>query len=176
MIRTTVTALALFAAVAHAQAPSGPPDCSAPEHRAFDFWIGEWDAYVRGTENLAGRSTITSEDGGCTITEHWRSQDGSGYTGRSINIYDRQTGRWEQHWVDSTGEITHFVGGPIEGGAMRLTDAANVRAGVNNGEPFQVRMTFTPNADGTVRQHGESSADGVTWTSRYDFTYRRRAE
>lgn len=173
MIRT-VAALILLTTAAAAQTP--PPNCEAPEYRAFDFWIGEWDAYETGTDNLAGRSTIAREDAGCTITEHWRSQDGSGYTGRSINIYDRQTGRWEQYWVDSTGEATHFVGGPIEGGAMRITDAANVRTGVNNGQPFQVRMTFTPNADGSVRQHGETSGDGVSWTSRYDFTYRRHAE
>ena len=38
------------------------------------------------------------------------------------------------------------------------------------------RMTFTKNADGTVRQHGETSADrGRTWSNEYDFTYRRRA-
>jgi hypothetical protein len=175
MVRV-VAALLLLTTAAQAQTPPPAPTCDAPQYRAFDFWIGEWDAYVTGTENLAGRSTIASEDGGCVVTEYWRSQDGSGYTGRSINIYDRQTGHWEQHWVDSTGEATHFVGGPIEGGAMRITDPANQRTGINNGQPFQVRMTFTPNPDGSVRQHGETSGDGATWTSRYDYTYRRHAE
>jgi hypothetical protein len=171
MIIRTLAALALLTACAHAQTQTPPPlTCEAPEHRAFDFWIGEWDAYVTGTENLAGRSSIRSEDNGCVITEHWTSQ---GYSGRSLNLYDRQTGHWEQFWVDSTGEVTRFVGGPYEDG-MRLTDPANLRAGVDG--PVYTRMSFTPHADGSVRQHGESSTDGETWTSRYDFTYRRRAE
>lgn len=170
MLRT-LAATILLVACAHAQTPPTPPDCSAPEHRAFDFWIGEWDAYVSGTENLAGRSSVRSEDAGCVITEHWNSV-GQPYSGRSLNLYDRQSGDWEQFWVDSTGEVTRFVGGPYEGG-MRLTDPANMTA---RGGPIQTRMTFTPNADGSVRQHGESSPDGVTWTTRYDFTYRRRTE
>jgi hypothetical protein len=37
-------------------------------------------------------------------------------------------------------------------------------------------MTFSRNGDGSVRQLGETSVDGETWTARYDFTYRRRAE
>jgi hypothetical protein len=38
------------------------------------------------------------------------------------------------------------------------------------------RMTYSPNPDGSVRQHGETSDDGGhTWTPDYDFTYRRAA-
>lgn len=160
------------AALAQTQPPP-PPTCAAAEHRAFDFWIGEWDAYVTGTENLAGRSSIKSEDAGCVITEHWQSVRAA-YSGRSLNIYDRANGQWNQFWTDSTGEVTRFVGGPIEGGAMRLTDPANVAAG--QAGPAHTRMTFTPNPDGSVRQHGETSPDGAAWTTAYDFTYRRRAQ
>lgn len=176
MMRTIFAAFAVLgvstsAALAQNQQPT-PPTCEAAEHRAFDFWIGEWDAYVTGTENLAGRSSIRSEDSGCVITEHWTSV-GAPYSGRSLNLYDRATGHWEQFWVDSTGEVTRFVGGPHEGG-MRLTDPANVTS--RSPTPVHTRMTFTPNPDGSVRQHGETSPDGETWTTRYDFTYRRRAE
>ncbi len=173
-MRHAALALALLCAApaALAQTPA-PPTCAAPQHRAFDFWIGEWDAYVTGTENLAGRSSIKSEDAGCVITEHWQSVRAP-YSGRSLNIYDRASGQWSQFWTDSTGEVTRFVGGPIEGGAMRLTDPANIAAGQPG--PQHTRMTFTPNPDGSVRQHGETSPDGQTWTTSYDFTYRRRAE
>jgi hypothetical protein len=173
MMLRTLAATILLCACAHAQTapPQAPPDCSAPEHRAFDFWIGEWDAYVTGTENKAGRSSIRSEDAGCVITEHWTSV-GQPYSGRSLNIYDRQTGEWNQFWADSTGEVTRFVGGPHEGG-MRLTDPTNM---TSRGGPVQTRMTFSRNGDGSVRQLGETSVDGETWTARYDFTYRRRAE
>ena len=165
-------ALALLCAApnAFAQTPPAPPTCAGGQHRAFDFWIGEWDAYVSGTDNLAGRSSIKSEDAGCVITEHWQSVR-QPYSGRSLNIYDRATGQWNQFWVDSTGEVTRFVGGPHQGG-MRLTDPANIAAGQPG--PTHTRMTFTPNPDGSVRQHGESSPDGQIWTTTYDFTYRRR--
>jgi hypothetical protein len=37
------------------------------------------------------------------------------------------------------------------------------------------RLTFTPVNDTTVRQHGEQSTDnGATWTTTYDFYYYRR--
>lgn len=173
-MRRFVLALALAAlpALAHAQTPPPSPTCAAPEHRAFDFWIGEWDAYVTGTENLAGRSTIASEHAGCVITEHWRSERVP-YSGRSLNIYDRETGHWEQFWTDTTGEVTHFVGNPIANG-MVLVDAANRTAG--QAEAQHTRMTFTANPDGSVRQFGETSPDGQTWTPSYDFTYRRHQD
>jgi hypothetical protein len=172
-LAAAVALLFATAPIAAAQTPAPPsPTCEAPEHRAFDFWIGEWDAYVTGTENLAGRSTIAREDTGCVITEHWRSERVA-YTGRSLNLYDRESGKWEQFWVDSTGEVTHFVGGPTATG-MQLVDANNRAAG--QPAPVHTRMTFTANPDGSVRQFGETSADGVSWAASYDFTYRPHQE
>lgn len=168
----TLALLALLTTCAYAQqAQLTLPTCAAPEHRAFDFWVGEWDVYVTGADSLAGRSSIRNEDAGCVITEHWTSARAP-YTGQSVNIYDRATRQWNQYWVDSTGEVTRFVGGPFENG-MRLLDPANVAAGQDGA--LQTRMTFTANADGTVRQHGETSPDGTAWTTSYDLTYRRRA-
>jgi len=41
------------------------------------------------------------------------------------------------------------------------------------GKDGLVRMTYTRNADGSVRQHGEVSYDqGVGWATSFDFTYR----
>lgn len=162
-----LSASALADSAPPAQPP--PPDCSASEHRAFDFWIGEWDVYRTGTTSpMVGRSTIASEDGGCVITEHWRSLRAA-FTGRSLNLYDRDTRHWRQFWVDSTGDVTDFVGGPTPTG-MQLTATGDTEPGDET--PHFTRMTFTHNADGAVRQLGESSSDGITWTTRYDFTYR----
>ncbi|MES1200280.1 MAG: hypothetical protein ABUS57_02380 [Pseudomonadota bacterium] len=175
LIALAFASAALFAAAAFADtAPTAQPkmpDCSASEFRAFDFWIGEWDVYRTGTTTpLAGRSTIASEDGGCVISEHWRSQRVA-YTGHSLNLYDRDTRHWQQFWVDSTGDVTHFIGGPTADGGMQLT--AEGDTDTDDETPHYTRMTFTHNADGSVRQYGDSSPDGVHWTERYDFTYRR---
>lgn len=164
-------ALLLFLPDAHAQTTAPPPACTAPAHRAFDFWIGEWDAYVSGTENLAGRSVIQSADGGCVITEQWQSAR-SAYSGRSLNMFDQTTGKWLQVWMDSGGEITRFEGGPTATG-MQLTATDEVAPGRPTKQ--SVRMTFTKNADGTVRQFGETSDDGGrTWAASFDFQYRPR--
>ena len=42
------------------------------------------------------------------------------------------------------------------------------------GRPRTVRMTYTPEADGAVRQVAEASYDsGTSWTLDFDYTYRR---
>lgn len=175
MVKPHLAAAALFfAAPAFAQStPPAPPPyaCTAPEHRAFDFWLGEWDAYVTGTENLAGRSTIASADRGCVVTEQWTSVR-SPYSGRSLNAYDPTTRTWVQVWMDSNGEITRYAGAATANG-MVLTAPDEV----SPGRPAKVhlRMTFTANPDGSVRQFGEQSADaGQTWAPSFDFIYRKR--
>jgi hypothetical protein len=178
MVKPIVAAVAslFLAANAAAQTPSAPPAapppaCAGAAHRAFDFWIGQWDAYVTGTETLAGRSVIEAKDAGCVITEQWTSMR-SAYTGRSLNMLDQTTGKWLQFWMDSGGEITRFEGGPTATG-MQLT-APDEAAPGRQGKQW-ARMTFTRNADGTVRQFGETSSDGgKTWVASYDFQYRPR--
>lgn len=176
MVKPHVAAVALLLCGPSAFAQSAPPPpppytCDGPAHRAFDFWIGRWDAYVTGTQNLAGRSVIESRDGGCVITEQWTGAAGPAFSGRSLNAFDATSGKWVQVWMDSGGEITRFEGGPT-GAAMVLTAPNEARPG-QTGVAHQ-RMTFTANANGSVRQHGERSTDGgATWATSYDFTYRR---
>lgn len=173
-----VAAAFLIAGVACAQAqtqtpPSEPaqPNCAAPEHRAMDFWLGEWRVFQTGSDRPAGLSTISAADEGCTVTEYYRMPRFN-YSGRSLNIYSEPARHWEQFWVDSTGDVTHFVGNPIAGGGMQMTAADDVDP--DDPTPTWRRITWTLNADGSVRQHGEKSADrGRTWSDRYDFTYRR---
>ncbi|MGD9964994.1 MAG: hypothetical protein AB7T59_00575 [Hyphomonadaceae bacterium] len=173
-MRKILAALAVLSLAAPAAAQQQQaPTCDAPAFRAFDFWIGEWDAFRADTNAPAGRSSIRAEDAGCVITEHWVSLGQSGYSGRSLNIYDRGSEKWEQFWVDSTGNRVHFIGGPTENG-MRVATAAPVW--VSPSQQAYSRITFTANPDGTVLQHGEQSADGQTWTTSYAFIYRRRAE
>jgi hypothetical protein len=173
-MRTLIAILAVLALAtsASAQPQQQSPTCDSHDFHAFDFWVGEWDAFRADTNAPAGRSSIRSEDAGCVVTEHWTSLN-TPYSGRSLNIYDRTSRQWEQFWVDSTGNRVHFIGGPIENG-MRITTEAPVT--VAPGQQAYSRITFTNNSDGTVLQHGEQSADGQTWTTSYAFIYRRRVE
>lgn len=175
-MRLLLALLAAFALVAPASAQQQQqmPTCEAAEHRALDFWIGEWDAHRADTNALGGRSTISSIQSGCAIREQWTSVGGPAFSGESLNIYDRVSGRWEQYWVSSTGNRTHFVGGPIENGMQLTTPTALALS--PGAEPQFRRVTLTAQPDGTVHQRGETSADGQTWTLGYLLVYRRRSE
>ena len=159
-------AILALAASAAAQQPT-PLGCSAAANRQFDFWIGEWSVTDQSTGNLAGHSRIEKDYGGCIIRENWTSP---GFSGGSLNGYHAADGQWHQMWMDSAGAVRHFVGGLDPAGRMVLTAEQPRPAG---GQRL-IRMTFTANADGTVRQYSDYSDDkGARWQLRYDFLYRR---
>jgi hypothetical protein len=165
-------AASLFVALAFvdgAHAQQSALTCETPEHRAFDFWLGDWEAYLTGTDTLVGRAQIRAEDRGCVITEYWALANGA-RTGRSLNIYDRATGRWEQFWTDSAGDRTHYIGAVRAGGIQMIADD-DVRP--NGPTVRDLRITFSKLENDDVRQLGEASTDnGATWTVEYDLTFR----
>lgn len=187
MVRVLLSALfatLLSAAAAGAQtqsaqpaaAPPAMPTCRAAAHHALDFWIGEWDAYRADNNRLSGRSSITSSDDGCVINEHWTSVGAPfAYSGRSLNTFDESTGKWEQYWADSTGSHTYFVGAVGDGGAVSMATLGPSPATARTPAQWR-RVTLTPLPDGTVRQQGDTSADGRTWTLSYALIYRHHAD
>jgi hypothetical protein len=158
--------LAMLAAGASraADAPSPPPaPCAAPEHRQFDFWLGDWD--VRGPAGkVVGRNRITPLHNGCVLFESWTSSNGN-VTGTSFNLYDAERKQWHQTWVDSSGSLLELDGG-LQGSRMVLASAPG--ATMN-------RITWELLPDGRVRQLWESSTDrGATWKTAFDGYYERR--
>ena len=164
-MRTLLFCLALMlpsAALAQASTRPPKPACARPEHRQFDFWVGRWNVSQTGQGQVVAQSLIESLYNGCGIRENWMPNNGQ--TGGSLNIWLPAEKVWKQTWIDSAGTRADFTGG-WTGKAMVLTGAW--------GGPL-VRMTYTPGADGTVRQAGERSTDGgKTWAPSFDFTYRR---
>jgi len=161
--------LAGFPAAASAQVPPAAAPratCSSPDHRAFDFWVGDWNVTVGG--NLAGTNRITLEEDGCILHEHWIGQGGG--TGQSFNFYDRRTREWNQVWIDNAGGVLRFTGRFVDG-TLRFR---SVMPGPN-GTTVEHRLLFTPNADGSVRQLWETSSDGgTTWSVSFDGLYRKK--
>lgn len=145
---------------------AGLAACESPEHRQFDFWVGEWNVFgPRGRQ--AGTNVITREHGGCVIHERYTTP--GAYAGESLNAYDEGRKQWHQTWVDNGGLVLQ-LDGRFEGGSMRLEG----RTTDKDGKETRHRITWTPNADGTVRQHWEQSVAAGEWTTAFDGTYRRK--
>jgi len=143
--------------------------CMFDRHaREFDFWVGEWDVYPRGTKIKNGHSVIQVISGGCAILENYTTP--VGYSGKSINFIDNATHKWKQSWVGSSPDKQEFTDGEYKDGAMRFvferTDA--------QGHKITGRFIFYNEGPDQVRQFNETSADGgKTWNTNYDFTYIR---
>lgn len=148
--------------------PAPPARCDGEEHSQFDFWVGEWNVYPNGSDQSVGESRIEKLYNGCAIRENWMPQ--SGATGGSLSAFDPETGRWHQLWIGSSPGRVFFDGGAVEG-KMVLTGFW--KNGGGPGQDALVRMTYTANEDGSVRQHGEGSTDhGLSWQTSFDFIYR----
>jgi hypothetical protein len=146
--------------------PAPPPACTAAEHRQFDFWIGEWTVTPTGKDKIVATSLIEKLYGGCAIRENWMPLAGT--AGGSLNNY--YEGRWRQTWVDAANSRVDFVGGLVDG---KMVLAGLWKGVLGPGKDALIRMTYSKNADGSVRQHGEQSTDaGKTWSTNFDFTYR----
>jgi hypothetical protein len=140
--------------------------CKAkPESRQFDFWIGEW--LPKNAQGVTvGTSSIQLILGSCVIFENWNTPISSG---KSFSNYNATDGKWHQTWVDDKGTLAYYKGGLV-GGKMVLDSDRVV-----NGKKTIARMTFSKLETGDVRQHGENSSDdGKTWTTSFDFTYVRK--
>ena len=161
----TLIALALAALV-----QTAPVDCTDADHRAFDFWLGDWSVTAVASGTVVAESRIESVAGGCAIQETYHQTVGPGgtptdYRGHSYSAFDPIDRVWRQFYVDSGGTVWAFAGQAV-GDAMVLI--------VDRGA-LQRRMTVAPSEDGSVRQTGEVSRDGgQTWSTGYDFIYRPR--
>jgi hypothetical protein len=142
---------------------NGRPTATDPAFRAFDFWVGEWEARTEDGV-LQGHNRIEIVLGGAAIIERWTGA--AGYTGTSLNRLDRHTGTWRQTWVDDQGDVVEFVDGVATDG--QVTFGARVADGSRR------RLTFFDHGPDAFRQLSEASSDdGITWTVEYDFRYRR---
>jgi hypothetical protein len=141
--------------------------CSAPQNRQFDFWIGEWEVSDSLGRRL-GSNRIERILDGCVLYESWSGATGS--RGHSLNAFDPGDNKWHQSWYDNEGTVLMLSGG-IVNGEMVMEGERQLPDGSRTSE----RITWTPNVNGTIRQHWQSSRDrGMRWTTVFSGTYRKR--
>jgi len=161
LLPISILLLALYP-MSHAQTPPLPPESSQ-----FDFWIGAWDVTDPSGKHV-GENRIEKVEDGRGLLETWRGTGGS--AGNSLNAYNAPKQRWQQYWVGA-GVVLELEGGLDPQGNMVMSDRGT-RA------PSQKRInriTWTPNPDGTVRQHWEITVDdGASWKTAFDGLYRRK--
>lgn len=145
---------------------AAPAPCEDPQHRAFDFWLGEWQVKTPDGK-LAGINRIEREYGGCVL--HERYDTGRGYSGESVNIYDAGRKVWHQTWVDTSGTLLVLEGGLREG--KMVLEGQTVAAGK---QVTKHRITWTPNQDGSVRQLWQSTDAQGNWETAFDGHYTRK--
>lgn len=163
-LTAAVVAAAVVATPILAQESAAARDCSGPEYRAFDFWLGAWNVGADG--QFAGTNDVTVAYGGCALREHWQGADGG--KGTSLSGYDRQSERWYQLWIDDRGGLVRLVGGPQDT-SMVFSSVAPAEDGRSH------RVTWTPIDGDRVRQHWESLPAGESeWRTVFDGVYERR--
>ncbi len=141
-----------------------PGQLSADEranYHAFDFWIGAWDVYKFGTDTLVGYSKIVSINDSTGILENYESARGK-YQGKSLNTYNRESGNWEQYWIDNTGLVLKLQG-MFRDGKMIMLDFDGL-----TGNKISWQRIGTD-----VRQTWESTTDGgASWSVLFDGRYK----
>lgn len=142
--------------------------CKQARFHEFDFWIGEWEVFGPAGKKV-GENRISVVNKGCTLAEHWTNT--SGGEGRSYNALDAATKTWHQFWSDDQGGTLWLSGGLREGAMVMEGESPSA----STGKPQRQRISWTPNADGSVRQLWETSDDGgASWQVSFDGHYRRR--
>ncbi len=142
------------------------PPCSAPEFRAFDFWVGDWRV-TDADGNYVGDNTIASEEAGCVLVEHWRSARGG--TGQSLNFFDPARAKWRQLWI-SPGSRIEIEGGVV-GDYMILEGTIWYLA---SGESYPFRGSWRVLPDRRVRQFFEESRESGVWKEWFEGFYTRQ--
>lgn len=158
--------LSILSATAVAQ-PAAAPPCSSAEHRQFDFWLGEWDVHGPAGR-FVGKNRITRAFGGCVLHEQYDT--GRGYSGSSFNVYDAGRRKWHQTWVDNAGVLLQLDGLFSEGRMVLEGETMAI-----NGAKTKHRITWTPGADGSVRQLWESTNPAGEWVVAFDGKYTKTA-
>ncbi|MGH8122466.1 MAG: hypothetical protein ACREPT_06805 [Rudaea sp.] len=172
-MRTLLAAATLIVTAATSAAPA-PPTFGCPasmaEYHQFDFWIGKWEVRDPTGKVVVGRSRIEAISSGCGISEHWTSAKGS--DGVSYNAWDSESGQWHQFWVGNNPNGVLRLSGGMDGGNMVM---AGTKRNTQTGKPQRQRISWTPNKDGSVRQHWQTSDDdGKTWATAFDGIYHKQ--
>ncbi|MEQ8360556.1 MAG: hypothetical protein RH860_13790 [Cytophagales bacterium] len=150
--------------------------CSFAQSDAFDFWIGDWELTWQGTNNeiQKGENKIESILNKKVIQENFTSLEGdesSRFKGKSWTVYNPNTDKWKQTWVDNSGAYLDFEGffeDDLKGFKRSFTD--------KNGTVRYQRMIFYEIKEASFVWDWQSSPDAKNWTLVWRINYQRKSK
>ena len=160
--------------LAKAQQAARPNPCAATEQKQFDFWVGEWDLTWPGAkegETGHGHNSIKRILDSCVVQESFSGENSIKLRGSSVSIFDLNSDKWKQTWVDNEGGYLDFVGG-FKDGQMILQREAVKRDGTKTLQRM-VWKNITPNEFDWSWEASQDS--GKTWQVQWPIHYKRRA-
>lgn len=167
VLSALVCSITSVSPVAAQETPETAP-CSAPEHRQFDFWVGDWRVTDVNGE-LQGTNRVEKILGGCAIQENWEGAKGT--KGHSYNIYAKRRQTWHQTWVDSNGMLLQLEGGVVDG---RMVLGGETPSSDGQGT-VKHEISWEKLDGGRVRQVWRTSRDGgATWNQAFEGIYTPR--
>jgi hypothetical protein len=164
LVLTTILVLLLTAAslVAASTAP-----CATPEHKQFDFWLGNWKIGAPGSSATA-HSTVTASLDQCLIVENW--DGGRGHSGQNLFGYSADDNTWYGMFADNEGRVHVFTSGKVSAGTAEFEGTSRG----SNGETVLNRVTILRHNPNRVEQIWQKSTDnGKTWNTVFSGEYSR---
>jgi len=142
--------------------------CCSENHKAFDFWLGDWTVYNTKGE-IVGTNKIVKMQEGCVLQENWKSLKSSN-TGTSYNFFDLSDSTWNQIWISSTGNILKLKGNINSDGAMVLKSKLEKSSKGN----YYNQIIWSKNDDGSVTQQWDIlNKNNETISQAFEGIYRK---
>jgi hypothetical protein len=163
-------AITLFTSAIVAQSSQNP--CESEQVREFDFWVGTWDLEWKGPkgEVQKGTNEITRILDGCVVRESFDGGKDLSLKGQSYSMFDRNSGKWKQTWVDNQGSYLDFTGEKKDGKMTLSREFTN-----RQGKLMMQRMVFFNVRPDSLDWNWENSTDGgKTWNLVWHISYQRR--
>ena len=146
-------------------------NCSAPEAKQFNFWVGRWKAEWQNKDGSKsnGSNNIKKILGGCVVEENFNGNPGTTLIGRSVSVYNANRKLWQQTWVDNQAGYLDFTGN-FNDGKMILSREAITK----DDKSIQQRMVYYNIEKNKFDWDWEISKDnGKTWELKWRIHYSR---
>lgn len=124
----------------------GTNSCNSDDHRAFDFWIGDWTVY-NTNDQVIGTNKVVKMQNGCVLQENWEASNRTN-TGTSYNFFDAKDNMWNQVWISNIGYVLRLRGNIDKNGAMVLK--SKLKQGPKG--RYYDQISWSKNEDGSVTQ------------------------